>query len=147
LASGSQNRFVSSIVYRCEKPVTIVVSPLWCVAKQREQYKLLQKKQHSFLTPYRQEKLNSAGFVWVVRAGMDSDVRNVKLEASAASAGDGEDGTTSHDNDDALGPLTAAAAAIGADGNADESGAVKMDPESLDAEEKEDDKMKEVYNV
>jgi hypothetical protein len=105
----------------------------------------LQKKQHSFLTPYRQEKLNSAGFVWVVRAGMDSDVRNVKVESSAASAGDGEDGA-GHDNDDALGPLTAAAAAIGADGDADES-AVKMDPDGLEGEEKEEDKMKEVYNV
>jgi hypothetical protein len=124
-----------------------IVSPLWFVAKQREQYKLLQKKQHSFLTPYRQEKLNSAGFVWVVRAGMDSDVRNVKMEASVASAGEGEDGT-GHEHDDALGPLTAAAAAaaIGADGNVDEV-AVKMDPESLEAEEKEEDKMKEVYNV
>ena len=40
------------------------------VAKQREQYKLLRKGQHSFLTPYRLEKLNQAGFVWQVRSNM-----------------------------------------------------------------------------
>ena len=34
------------------------------VAKQREQYKLMKKGQHSFLTPYRLEKLEKAGFVW-----------------------------------------------------------------------------------
>eukprot|EP00539_Tryblionella_compressa_P005631 CAMPEP_0178762858 /NCGR_PEP_ID=MMETSP0744-20121128/16788_1 /TAXON_ID=913974 /ORGANISM="Nitzschia punctata, Strain CCMP561" /LENGTH=408 /DNA_ID=CAMNT_0020417607 /DNA_START=142 /DNA_END=1368 /DNA_ORIENTATION=- len=37
------------------------------VAKQREQYKLLKKGKHSFLTPDRLEKLNSIGFVWSVR--------------------------------------------------------------------------------
>ena len=41
------------------------------VAKQREQHKLLKKGQHSFLTPYRLEKLNSVGFVWSVRASID----------------------------------------------------------------------------
>lgn len=39
------------------------------VAKQREQYKLMLKGQHSFLTPYRLEKLNALGFVWQVRSG------------------------------------------------------------------------------
>ena len=43
------------------------------VAKQREQYKLLRKGQHSFLTPYRLEKLNQAGFAWQIRSTMSAD--------------------------------------------------------------------------
>ena len=42
------------------------------VAKQREQHKLLKKGVHSFLTPYRLEKLNNLGFVWSVRSSLDS---------------------------------------------------------------------------
>lgn len=50
------------------------------VAKQREQHKLLRKGQHSFLTPYRLEKLNSVGFVWSVRSSIDgSPDEEVKL--------------------------------------------------------------------
>ena len=43
------------------------------VAKQREQHKLLKKGQHSFLTPYRLEKLNAVGFVWSVRSSLDTN--------------------------------------------------------------------------
>ena len=43
------------------------------VAKQREQFKLLKKDQHSFLTPYRLEKLNQIGFVWQVRTALDME--------------------------------------------------------------------------
>jgi hypothetical protein len=43
------------------------------VAKQREQYKLLRKGQHSFLTPYRLEKLNNVGFVWSVRSSLEGN--------------------------------------------------------------------------
>lgn len=65
------------------------------VAKQREQHKLLKKGQHSFLTPYRLEKLNQVGFVWSVRSsldpGTDDDVKIPEttpgvLPASAAPA-------------------------------------------------------------
>ena len=42
------------------------------VAKQREQHKLLKKQMHSFLTPYRLEKLNNVGFVWSVRSSLDT---------------------------------------------------------------------------
>lgn len=34
------------------------------VAKQREQFKLMKKGHHTFLTPYRLEQLNMAGFTW-----------------------------------------------------------------------------------
>jgi hypothetical protein len=44
------------------------------VAKQREQYKLLKKGVHSFLTPYRLERLNVAGFVWQVRTALEGEV-------------------------------------------------------------------------
>lgn len=44
------------------------------VAKQREQYKLLKKGQHSFLTPYRLERLNQSGFVWQVRTTHETDM-------------------------------------------------------------------------
>lgn len=43
------------------------------VAKQREQFKLLKKGEHSFLTPYRLEKLNQIGFVWQVRSGVEGE--------------------------------------------------------------------------
>lgn len=52
------------------------------VAKQREQYKLLKAGKHSFLTPYRLEKLEQAGFVWSVRTPFESEVRNVISESS-----------------------------------------------------------------
>jgi len=50
------------------------------VAKQREQYKLKQKGQHSFLTPDREEKLDRAGFLWSVRAA------NTNLSTPTATA-------------------------------------------------------------
>jgi Helicase associated domain len=53
------------------------------VAKQREQYKLRLKGQHSFLTPYREEKLNSIGFSWFVRSALDSEVQSALEEVSA----------------------------------------------------------------
>jgi hypothetical protein len=43
------------------------------VAKQREQFKLLKKGQHSFLTPYRLEKLNNIGFVWQTRTALEGE--------------------------------------------------------------------------
>jgi Helicase associated domain len=46
------------------------------VAKQREQFKLLKKDQHSFLTPYRLEKLNEIGMVWQVRTALDLDLED-----------------------------------------------------------------------
>lgn len=50
------------------------------MAKQREQHKLLKKGLHSFLTPYRLEKLNNVGFVWSVRSSLDSSPEDdVKL--------------------------------------------------------------------
>jgi Helicase associated domain len=126
------------------------------VAKQREQYKLLQKKQHSFLTPYRQEKLNTAGFVWVVRAGMDTDAVAAAAAAAAVTTpraksegGDDEDaaaagaaGTASDAGKITASdfPTDAAAAAEG------EEDAVKVDPEAMEQEEKEAE-TKEVYNV
>jgi hypothetical protein len=73
------------------------------VAKQREQYKLKLKGQHSFLTPYREEKLNQAGFSWHVRNSLDSEVQTVMDElihnnrnALAATTGP----TSSSTNDD-----------------------------------------------
>jgi hypothetical protein len=38
------------------------------------------KGQHSFLTPYREEKLNQAGFSWHVRNSLDSEVQTVMDE-------------------------------------------------------------------
>jgi hypothetical protein len=53
------------------------------VAKQREQHKLLKKGQHSFLTPYRLEKLNTIGFVWAVRSALDPNPEEeVKMSES-----------------------------------------------------------------
>lgn len=43
------------------------------VAKQREQYKRMKKGQHSFLTPYRLEKLEQVGFSWHIRTSLDPD--------------------------------------------------------------------------
>ena len=43
------------------------------VAKQREQYKLKKKGQHSFLTPDREEKLTSVAFVWQVRSSLPGE--------------------------------------------------------------------------
>ena len=57
------------------------------VAKQREQFKLLKKAQHSFLTPYRLEKLNDVGFVWQVRTGAE-DVKEAAAPVAASSGGE-----------------------------------------------------------
>jgi len=43
----------------------------------------MQKGQHSFLTPYRLEKLNSIGFSWTVRSALDTEVRNILEHATA----------------------------------------------------------------
>jgi hypothetical protein len=56
------------------------------VAKQREQYKLMLKGQHSFLTPYRLEKLNDLGFVWQVRTALDTDTDDAPVVAAAVEA-------------------------------------------------------------
>jgi len=56
------------------------------VAKQREQYKLLKKGDHSFLTPYRLEKLEQAGFVWQVRTSLEGDEGGGILPAAMAAA-------------------------------------------------------------
>lgn len=63
-------------------------------AKQREQYKLMKKGQHSFLTPYRLEKLEQIGFSWHIRTSLDPDdagifndtdgTDQVKLESNEA---------------------------------------------------------------
>lgn len=61
--------FHSSITHSCKVPQHYSANKAlgkW-VAKQREQYRLLQKGQHSFLTPYRLEKLNECGFCWAAR--------------------------------------------------------------------------------
>jgi hypothetical protein len=56
------------------------------VAKQREQFKLLKKGQHSFLTPYRLEKLNAVGFVWQIRTALEGEEEEVSLAAPVAVA-------------------------------------------------------------
>lgn len=56
------------------------------VAKQREQFKLLKQGKHSFLTEDRLEKLNTVGFVWQVRSGIDSDILADVAESAAAAA-------------------------------------------------------------
>jgi hypothetical protein len=58
------------------------------VAKQREQFKLLKKGQHSFLTPYRLEKLNNIGFVWQIRTALDGeeDIPDVAPPVAAVTA-------------------------------------------------------------
>jgi hypothetical protein len=73
------------------------------VAKQREQYKLLKKGKHSFLTPDRLEKLNAVGFVWTVRGETaEDDVTGipsgaVKEETKDDEAKDGDE--TAKDDD------------------------------------------------
>lgn len=54
------------------------------VAKQREQYKRLHKGQHSFLTPYRVEKLTAVGFVWQIRTSLEGELNAVTAETAAA---------------------------------------------------------------
>jgi hypothetical protein len=65
-------------------------------AKQREQYKLMKKGKHSFLTPYRLERLNTIGFVWQVRSTLDDEEldeteKEVKEEGSKATAATTDD--------------------------------------------------------
>jgi hypothetical protein len=55
------------------------------VAKQREQMKLLKQEKHSFLTPYRLEKLNQIGFVWQVRTALDSEDGDDMADAEPSS--------------------------------------------------------------
>lgn len=54
------------------------------VAKQREQYKLLKKGEHSFLTPDRLEQLNSIGFVWSMKGRAPKEEDEIEDEAIAA---------------------------------------------------------------
>lgn len=67
------------------------------MAKQREQYRLLQQGKHSFLTPDRLQSLNEIGFVWQVqgpgRSGRPAGITAAGIAAAAAakpeaSAGD-----------------------------------------------------------
>ena len=51
------------------------------MAKQREQYRLLQQGKHSFLTPDRLQALNEIGFVWHVQ-GPGRPGRPAKAEPS-----------------------------------------------------------------
>ena len=99
------------------------------VAKQREQYKLKLKGQHSFLTPYREEKLNQAGFSWHVRNSLDSEVQNVMDEminnnrtALAATS----TSTTNNDDDAVDAKIAAVIIATNETTNID---AVKMEPD------------------
>ena len=46
------------------------------MAKQREQYRLKQKGEHSFLTDDRIEKLENCGFAWQVRSSAGYDPHN-----------------------------------------------------------------------
>ncbi|GKY95281.1 hypothetical protein MPSEU_000490100 [Mayamaea pseudoterrestris] len=69
-------------------------------AKQREQYKKMKKGEHSFLTPYRLEKLEQLGFSWQIRTSLDPDdagefpalhdVVPVKVETNMESVVDSE---------------------------------------------------------
>ena len=63
------------------------------MAKQREQFRLLQQGKHSFLTPDRLEKLNDAGFVWSVRKDGADDVSSLgsKRKGSAMKKEDDDD--------------------------------------------------------
>jgi hypothetical protein len=56
------------------------------VAKQREQYKLYKRGEHSFLTADRLEKLQGIGFVWSVRTSGDADVESVASPPATAAA-------------------------------------------------------------
>jgi hypothetical protein len=56
------------------------------VAKQREQFKLLKKGHHSFLTPYRLEKLNAIGFVWQIRTALEGEEEDVPAAVAAVIA-------------------------------------------------------------
>lgn len=70
-------------------------------AKQREQYKLHQKGKHSFLTPYRLEKLNQIGFVWQVRSGTEG------VEDDPDEGKEGNDAAKAVEGGEAAGPAAA----------------------------------------
>lgn len=70
------------------------------VAKQREQFRLLQQGKHSFLTPDRLEKLNEAGFVWSVRKDGTDDVVMPALLAKKKTPSKKEDGSERGNDDD-----------------------------------------------
>lgn len=55
------------------------------MAKQREQYRLLQQGKHSFLTADRLQALNEIGFVWQVQ-GPGRSGRPAGIAAAAAAA-------------------------------------------------------------
>lgn len=56
------------------------------MAKQREQHRLLQRGEHSFLNEYRIERLESIGFVWSVRSSCSDDVDAYLLDAATDNA-------------------------------------------------------------
>jgi hypothetical protein len=90
--SGWNDRFEELLKFREEYGDTIVPQqyepnrPLgkW-VAKQREQYRLLQQGKHSFLTADRLQALNEIGFVWQVQ-GPGRSGRPAGIAAAAAAA-------------------------------------------------------------
>eukprot|EP00544_Gedaniella_sp_CCMP2646_P004528 CAMPEP_0202495918 /NCGR_PEP_ID=MMETSP1361-20130828/18295_1 /ASSEMBLY_ACC=CAM_ASM_000849 /TAXON_ID=210615 /ORGANISM="Staurosira complex sp., Strain CCMP2646" /LENGTH=319 /DNA_ID=CAMNT_0049127103 /DNA_START=26 /DNA_END=985 /DNA_ORIENTATION=+ len=98
--SGWNDRFEELLKFRDEYGDTIVPQqyepnrPLgkW-VAKQREQYRLLQQGKHSFLTADRLQALNEIGFVWQVqgpgRSGRPAGIAAAAAAKPDAPAGDG----------------------------------------------------------
>ena len=54
------------------------------MAKQREQYRLKKKGEHSFLTDDRIEKLENCGFAWQVRSSAGYDAQNSPATTSNA---------------------------------------------------------------
>ena len=57
--------------------VHVLCTILEQVAKQREQYKLLMKGEHSFLTPDRKQQLEEIGFVWSMKGRAPKEVTMV----------------------------------------------------------------------
>jgi Helicase associated domain len=74
------------------------------VAKQREQYKLRLKGQHSFLTPYREEKLNQVGFSWYVRNALDTELQSAMDERNPPDTSMPTTTTTDEDTGTAAAP-------------------------------------------
>ena len=94
------------------------LKPLFCVsfqvAKQREQYKLLLKGEHSFLTPDRREQLESIGFVWSMKG------RSPKEESPARHDAIGAEHDPPQENSEQPSSVVSSAARMAAD-NANEA--------------------------
>ena len=84
------------------------------VAKQREQYKLLLKGEHSFLTPDRREQLESIGFVWSMKG------RSPKEESPARHDAIGAEHDSPQENSEQPSSVVSSAARMAAD-NANEA--------------------------